>query len=70
MRESVLIFALFLLMFFTLVSFYPITFLHVSTSVFSGVLLFGALRVYNTVLTWEGHDEKMDTGRIDRNAGR
>lgn len=66
MREATLIFALCLLVFFVIVSYYPVTLLHISTAVFSGCLLFGMLRGYDNILKMEGHDED-DTST--RNSG-
>ena len=64
MREATLIFALCLLIFFVIVSYYPIRLLHVSTSILSGCILFGMLRGYDKILKMEGHDE--DSGSMDR----
>ena len=68
MREATLVFTLSLLIYFCIVSYYPIETLHVVTAVLSGSLLFGLLRAYDTILKMEAKDEA--DARTTRTDGR
>jgi len=50
MREFTLAFALGMLIFFCVTSWYPITYVHVVMSMVSGVFLFGMLRAWDVIL--------------------